>query len=253
MAGRDDAAEGDGMTSLVARQIAIPGRLQPTDLDIQSGELVALVGPNGGGKTSLLRALARIENASGAVAIDGEDLDLAPLARRRRLLSFLPASRDVIWPIAARDVIALGLDRRDPARIDELIALLELDSLADRPVIRLSTGERARVLLARALVGNPQILLLDEPLSNLDPYWVLRIISILETSAQSGQSVLVALHDLAQLPRFGRALLIADGKVQMDETPASLMASERFETVFRIQAARGGWEIRRQADRRSSR
>jgi iron complex transport system ATP-binding protein len=109
------------------------------------------------------------------------------------------------------------------------------------------------VLLARALVGNPQILLLDEPLSNLDPYWVLRITSILETTAQSGQSVLVALHDLSQLPRFGRALLIADGKVQMDETPASLMASERFETVFRIQAARGGWEVRRQADRRSSR
>ena len=187
------------MTSLVARQIGIPCRLQPADLDVQSGELVALVGPNGGGKTSLLRALARIENASGVVAIDGEDLDLAPLSRRRRLLSFLPASRDVIWPIAARDVIALGLDGPNPARVDELIGLLELGSLADRPVNRLSTGERARVLLARALVGNPKILLLDEPLSNLDPYWVLRILSILEIAAHSGQSVLVALHDLVVL------------------------------------------------------
>jgi len=240
------------MTSLVARQIGIPGRLQPTDLDVRSGELVALVGPNGGGKTSLLRALARIENASGVVAVDGEDLDLAPLARRRRLLSFLPASRDVIWPIAARDVIALGLDRPNPTRVEELIGLLELDLLADRPVSRLSTGERARILLARALAGNPQILLLDEPLSNLDPYWVLRIISILETTARSGQSVLVALHDLSQLPRFGRALLIAEGQVQMDETPASLVASERFEQVFRIHAAEGGWEVSCQAGPRSS-
>jgi len=240
------------MTSLVARQIGIPGRLQPADLDVQAGELVALVGPNGGGKTSLLRVLARIENASGVVAIDGEDLDLAPLSRRRRLLSFLPASRDVIWPIAPRDVIALGLDGPNPARVDELIGLLELGSLADRPVNRLSTGERARVLLARALVGNPKILLLDEPLSNLDPYWVLRILSILEIAAHSGQSVLVALHDLGQVPRFGRALLIADGQVQMDEAPASLMASERFEQVFRIQATQGGWEVRRQADPQSS-
>jgi len=240
------------MTSLIARQIGIPGRLQPTDLDVQSGELVALVGPNGGGKTSLLRALARIEDASGVVAVDGEDFDLAPLGGRRRLVSFLPASRDVVWPIAARDVIALGLDRPNPARVEELIGLLELAPLADRPVNRLSTGERARVLLARALAGNPQILLLDEPLSNLDPYWVLRITSILEAAARSGQSVLVALHDLGQLPRFGRALLIADGKVQMDETPASLMASERFEQVFRIHAAEGGWEVSCQADPQSS-
>jgi iron complex transport system ATP-binding protein len=233
------------MTSLVARQVGIPGRLQPTDLDVQGGELVALVGPNGGGKTSLLRALARIESASGVVAIGGEDLDLAPLARRRHLLSFLPASRDVTWPISARDVIALGLDRPDPARIEELIARFELEKLADRPVNRLSTGERARVLAARALVGEPRILLLDEPLSNLDPYWVLRFLSVFEAAAQSGQAVLVALHDLSQLPRFNRALLIAGGKVRMDEAPASLVASERFEEIFRIRSADGGWRIRR--------
>lgn len=233
------------MTSLAARQVAIPGRLEPTDLAVRAGELVALVGPNGGGKTSLLRALARIEGAAGVVAIDGEDLDQAPIARRRRLLSFLPASRDVTWPIAARDVIALGLDRRDDCRIDELISLLELERMADRPVNRLSTGERARILLARAMVGNPQVLLLDEPLSNLDPYWVIHIIEVLENIARSGQSVLVAVHDLAQLSHFSRALLIADGKVQMDEAPASLTASERFEEVFRIRPANGGWTIKR--------
>jgi iron complex transport system ATP-binding protein len=233
------------MTSLVARAVGIAGRLEPSDLDVAAGELVALVGPNGGGKTSLLRALARIESASGVVAIDGENVDLAPLPRRRHLLSFLPASRDVTWPISARDVIALGLDRPDPLRIEELIAQFELEKLADRPVNRLSTGERARVLAARALVGNPRILLLDEPLSNLDPYWVLRFLSILEAAARSGQAVLVALHDLSQLPHFNRALLIADGKVRMDEAPASLVASERFEEIFRIQSANGGWRIRR--------
>ncbi|HEU0310901.1 MAG TPA: ABC transporter ATP-binding protein [Sphingomicrobium sp.] len=240
------------MTSLFARQLAIAGRLRPTDLDVDAGELVALIGPNGGGKTSLLRSIARIEGAAGTVAIDGEDVDLAPLARRRQLLSFLPASRDVAWPISARDVIALGLDRPDAERIDELIHLFELEKLSDRPVSRLSTGERARVLAARALVGNPRILLLDEPLSNLDPYWVLRFLDIFETAAASGQAVIVALHDLTQLHRFDRALLIADGKVQMDDVPAGLMASERFEEVFRIRQSAGSWAIRNSVDRQSS-
>ena len=241
------------MTSLIAEQVALDGRLQPTDLGIRSGELVALIGPNGGGKTSLLRSLARVERATGQVRIDDEDVDTAIPARRRRLLSFLPASRDVIWPIAARDVIALGLDRPDEYRIEELIEQLELAPLADRPIDRLSTGERARVLTARALAARPSVLLLDEPLSNLDPYWVLRFLDLLHAAARGGQAVLVALHDLTLLPRFDRALLVAGGKVQIDEAPARLVSNERFEEIFRIRPAAGGWAIKSLEDRQSSR
>ena len=239
------------MTSLVAETVGIAGRLRPTDLDASPGQLLALVGPNGGGKTSLLRSLARIDGSGGRVWIDGEDIDQAPLARRQQLLSFLPASRDVAWPISSRDVIALGLVRPDEARVEELLALLELEPLADRPVNRLSTGERARVLFARALAARPRLLLLDEPLSNLDPYWVLRFLDILAEAAAAGQLVLVALHDLSLLSRFDRALLIAGGKVQMDEAPADLVASERFCEIFRIVAGESGWTIRRKEDPRS--
>ena len=105
------------MTSLVARAVGLEHRLYPTDLEVEAGQLVALVGPNGGGKTSLLRALARVEQASGSVEIDGEQLDGAGEARLRSLLAFLPASREIAWPIAVRDVIGLGLERRDDARI----------------------------------------------------------------------------------------------------------------------------------------
>jgi iron complex transport system ATP-binding protein len=239
------------MTSLIAEQVALDGRLLPTDLDVRSGELVALIGPNGGGKTSLLRSLARVERATGQVRIDGENVDEAGPARRRRLLSFLPASRDVTWPIAVRDVIGLGLDRPNDDRIEELIEELELAPLADRPIDRLSTGERARVLTARALAARPRVLLLDEPLSNLDPYWVLRFLDLLRAAASGGQAVLVALHDLSLLARFDRALLIAEGKVQMDEAPARLVSDERFEEIFRIRAAAGGWSIRRPEDPQS--
>lgn len=233
------------MTSLRTSRIALPGRLVETDLHVSAGELVALVGPNGGGKTSLLRSLARVEEANGQVEIDGNDVDQMSEAQRRRLLAFVPASRDIGWPITARDVIALGLGTRDEQRIDELVGLFELGTLIDRPVNSLSTGERARVLFARALAARPRLLLLDEPLANLEPYWVLRLLEILRAVADDGMMVIVALHDLVQLPAFDRALLIDGGEVQMDETPAGLMASERFKTIFRIRRSNGGWSIRR--------
>ena len=240
------------MSGLVAAGVALADRLLPTNLAVASGELVAVVGPNGGGKTSLLRALARVEHATGRVEIDREDVDRAHEARRRHLLALLPASRDVGWPIAARDVIALGSPRIDAARTGELLAMFELDRLADRAVDRLSTGERARVLMARALAASPRALLLDEPLSNLDPYWVLKFLDLFRSSATAGQILLVAVHDLAVIDRFDRAVLVADGQVHMDETPAHLLASERFEEVFKVRRRdSGGWMLR-PADRQSS-
>ncbi|WP_294171533.1 ABC transporter ATP-binding protein, partial [uncultured Sphingomonas sp.] len=96
---------------LAAEELSIPERLRPTSLELAAGSLTALIGPNGSGKTSLLRALAGIERASGQVRVAGEALASATPARRRQLLAYLPASRELVWPIAARDVIRLGLER----------------------------------------------------------------------------------------------------------------------------------------------
>ena len=140
--------------------------------------------------------------------------------------------------------LRLASPQPDEERVEQLIGQFELEALADRPVNQLSTGERARVLTARALAARPKLLLLDEPLSNLDPYWVLRFLDLFRAAADTGQALIISLHDLSLLPRFPRALLIAGGMLQMDETPAGLMASERFEEIFRIRAeADGGWSI----------
>ncbi|WP_310468289.1 ABC transporter ATP-binding protein [Sphingomonas sp.] len=241
------------MTSLLeAHAVTIAGRLAPTDLAVPAPALIALIGPNGGGKTSLLRALADAEKDGGSVVIDSEVASQAPPARRPHLLTFLPASRAMTWPIAARDVIALGLPRPDPDRIDELVAEFELEDLASRPIDRLSTGERARVLLARALAPRPRLLLLDEPLSNLDPYWVVRTLAILRGAVTSGSAAIVALHDLAQLASFDRALLVDCGQVLADAIPSEILKLTAFGDAFRVEPSGTGWRVRPPADPRSS-
>ena len=233
------------MTSLLeARGIALHGRLKQTDIDCAPGELTAIIGPNGAGKTSLLRALAGIEHDQGRVLVDRESVEDAPPARRMRLLSFLPATRSLIWPIAARDVIALGLPSPDDDRVDELIAQLELGPLAGRPVNQLSTGERSRVLMARALAARPRLLLLDEPLSNLDPYWVLRTLEILRSeTVQTRCAALASVHDLSQVNAFDRVLLVDGGKIVADGRPAEVLNSAQLAHAFRIEKAGQGWKI----------
>ena len=237
------------MTSLLeAREIALQGRLKPTDLECVGGEMIAVIGPNGAGKTSLLRALAGIELERGSVTIDGEAVVNAPPPRRMRLLSFLPATRSLVWPISSRDVIKLGLPVPDPERVEDLIELLELKPLADRPVNSLSTGERSRVLFARALAARPRLLLLDEPLSNLDPYWVLTVLRILKaTVSDVGSAVLASLHNLDQVTAFDRVLLVNDGRVVADQEPSRMIAGEQLAQAFRVERSGSGWKVRETA------
>ncbi|HEX8415246.1 MAG TPA: ABC transporter ATP-binding protein [Sphingomicrobium sp.] len=241
------------MTSLLeANGLALSGRLKPTSLTVEAGQMVGIIGPNGGGKTSLLRALADVESDAGTVSIRGEDLAAAPPARRARLLSFLPASREVIWPIRARDVIALASPSLDDRRINETVDMLELGAFADRPIDSLSTGERARVLLARALAGRPHLLLLDEPLSNLDPYWALRILEIIRESVDPDRrAAIVALHDLNQAQAFDRILLVNDGSIVADGTPSEVLDGQALVDAFAVEKIAGRWRIRR-ADPQSS-
>jgi iron complex transport system ATP-binding protein len=237
---------------LIADELSIPGRLRPTSLELAGGSLTALIGPNGSGKTSLLRALAAIERASGQVRIAGEALASATPARRRQLLAYLPASRELVWPIAARDVIRLGSERPDADRIAEIIGELELEGLADRPADRLSTGERARVLVGRVLAQRPAALLLDEPLSNLDPYWALKMLAILRRVADAGSAVLLALHDLSLLRAFDRAILMDGGGIVAEAPPNAIFAADKFEQVFRVRSAdSGGWVLSAAAGRQS--
>ena len=242
------------MTSLlIAEGVQIEGRLKPTDLRCEPGQLIAIIGPNGAGKTSLLRALAGIELDGGLVLVDGEDIAQAPSPRRMKLLSYLPATRSLVWPISSRDVIALGLPSLDDRRIDDLIQLLELERIATRPVNSLSTGERTRVLIARSLAAQPKVLLLDEPLANLDPYWVLRTLELMREAAKAGSAVIASLHDLSQLTSFDRVILVDDGRIAADGTAGQLLQSDKLAAAFRVERHNERWRISLPADPLSSR
>ena len=124
-----------------------------------------------------------------------------------------------------------------------MIDMLELDMLADRAVDQLSTGERARVLLARALAPRPSLLLLDEPLSNLDPYWVLRTIEIVRSVVAEGAAALLSLHDLSLLDRFDRVLLMSKGRKIADGSPHEILRDPNFAATFRVQPDAASWRI----------
>ena len=227
---------------LEARGLSLPGRLHSTDLTLHAGEIACLIGPNGSGKTSLLHALAGIGRPHGAVAIEGTDPHRLAPARRQRLFSYLPASRDVAWPLTARDLIGLGGDNRQHA-IEAVLDDLELASFADRRIDRMSTGERSRVLIARALVARPAILLLDEPAANLDPLWQLRLMDYLRARARDGeQAMLVAMHDLELARAYAdRLIIMSDGRIAADGDPGELLNGPEMPRVFGIEYAAGRW------------
>ena len=230
------------MSPLVeARGLKLPGRLQETSLSLAAGELACLVGPNGSGKTSLLHALAGIGGPAGDVRIDGVALQSLAPAQRLRLLTYLPATRELRWPLSGRDLILLGGASDDEAAETE--SRLELEAVAQRRVDRLSTGERSRVLIARALAPRPKLLLLDEPTANLDPLWQIRLMEMLRDAVRrGGQAALVAIHDLDAAARYAdRMIVMSGGRIAADGAPGEILAGPVIPSVFGIERADGAW------------
>tara|TARA_R110000868_G_scaffold101630_5_gene279760 strand:+ start:39447 stop:40205 length:759 start_codon:yes stop_codon:yes gene_type:complete len=216
-----------------------------------SGELIALAGPNGAGKSTLLRLCAGLASpASGSVEIDGKPLLQHSARWRARSLAYLPADGRSAWPMPVRRIVALGrvpwlkplrrLTDADEAAIDQALARAGIADLADRAFDQLSSGERARVLLARVLATDAQILLLDEPTAALDPRHQLGVMEILRAEADRGALVIVAAHALDLVARYAdRAVLMQSGRILADGPPALSLSETRIAEVFGVVAPGG--------------
>ena len=217
---------------LRASGLSLPRRLFGVSLTIEAGQLVCLVGPNGSGKTSLLHALTGIGSSAGTVILDGVDPRGLGPATKSRFLTYLPAARDIGWPMRAGDLVALG---GDPRPIPEL----DLEHLMDRRIDTLSTGERSRILIARALLPNPRLLLLDEPTSNLDPLWQFRVMALLRNETLNrGRSALVAIHDLDLAERYAHRILVMNGGT----IAAEGLDGPHVAEIFGVGRRAGKWE-----------
>jgi iron complex transport system ATP-binding protein len=208
----------------------------------EPGRVTAVLGANGAGKSSLLRALAAlVRPTSGRVLLDGVDVAALPPRERARAIGYLPQEAAVHWNMKVADVVALGrLPHRDgeyEAAIEAALTATGTTGLRDRGVRELSGGERARVLLARALAGKPRWLLADEPLAGLDPAHQLDALAIFRAAADEGAGIVVVLHELTLAARLADTIiLLKDGEILANGAPVAVLAPDIIARAYGVEA-----------------
>jgi ABC-2 type transport system ATP-binding protein len=222
--------------------------LDGVSLDVEPGEVVALLGPNGAGKSTLIRILGTtVIPDSGSVTVAGHDVVRDSVAARRSLGLMIGDERSHYWRISAKRNLAffaamVGIPRREAAaRAARLLDAVGLTDAADRPVLGYSSGMRARLSLARAMLADPPLLLLDEPTRNLDPLAGTRFReSASRLAGERGDGILFATHDLHEAVAIStRILVLSAGRIVLEEQARDLDAA-RLESAFLAAVESGG-------------
>lgn len=224
--------------------------LNDVDLTLRTGEFVGLVGPNGAGKTTLLRALlGLVDAARGEMLVGDTPLRSLPLKDRARLFAYLAQGGPVHWPLSVQSVVELGrvphnnpwqsMSDADKLHINVAIDKTGVEAFRDRTVTSLSGGERARVMLARALAAGAPYLFADEPAASLDPHYQLEMMALLREQVDADHGVVVVMHDLNMAQQYCDRLLVLDGgELVADGKPAEVLTDDLLKHVFGIQVAR---------------
>ncbi|MGN3974015.1 ABC transporter ATP-binding protein [Tsuneonella sp. SYSU-LHT278] len=228
--------------TLATRDLTLGGRLASVSASLAPGRITAICGPNGAGKSTLLQCLAGLMKPEGGeVLLEGVDLSALHPRDRAMAVGYLPQDGEVAWDVAVRSLVALGrLPHRDRGTeaIKAALKALDLEALADRPVSRLSGGERARALLARVLAGRPRWILADEPLAALDLGHQLHLLAHLRGAADAGAGVVLVLHDLAlAMNHADRVIVLEGGRVAADGPPHAALSAAVIERVWGVRAS----------------
>lgn len=226
--------------------------LDDVSLHAESGDFVAVIGANGAGKSTLLSVLAGLLRPdSGGVTLDGvpiRELSGMQLAHRR---AYLPQNPRCEWPISVERLVALGLTPTLPAlgglpasfdpKITQALQTCDLLDHREQPATTLSGGELARAMLARALVADPDVLIIDEPIAGLDPKHALDTARRLQWLAKSGKLVIASLHDLTLAGRFAsRIFALSNGRVEGDGATQATLTPALIRSAFEVEACVSG-------------
>ena len=193
--------------------LSVAGRLQDINLEIMQGEIVGLIGPNGAGKSTLLNAIAGLTDKTGTILLKDKNLESYSAQQKARCIALQPQFVESAWALSVCDVVSLGRlpwGDSDQHIIKQSMQQAKVTELANRHVNELSGGEKARVWLARVLANQADVLLVDEPVANLDIHYQRDVMQLLRQYAKSGHAVFIAIHDLSLAAKYCDRLCLLD-------------------------------------------
>ncbi len=235
------------MLEVRSLEVAYNGRLvlQGVSLRVKAGEVLALIGPNGAGKTTLIRAISGVVLPQrGEVFIEGRALLRLTPSERARHVAVVPQAQVLPPLFTVYETVLLGrtpyigwmgrISAQDQALVRQALAHTHLDHLAEVRLERLSGGEHQRVLLARALAQDTDVILLDEPTAHLDIHHQAEMLNLVRRLAhEQGRAVLMALHDLNLAALYAdRVALLAEGRLQAVGTPPEVITTNNLRRVY---------------------
>lgn len=221
--------------------------LHQINFSVEKGTLLGLIGPNGSGKSTLLKAIATLlPTKTGKIMIHHKNQSDYTQKNIAKQMSYVPQETVVEFDFKAQDVVAMGRHVygsffksetvEDAKKVKWAMKQTKTLHLAEKSILNLSSGQRQLIMIAKALAQETPIILLDEPISALDIYYQLHILSMLKNLCEQGKTMIVVLHDLNLASRFcDKLLLLSKGKIQKYGLPEEVLTESTLQEIYQIQ------------------